>query len=47
MNPTIGDALNAYLKAIKELTGYRDAYHALAEYEKGRYLVQQASQREE
>lgn len=39
--PSLGDALNGYLQAIEQATGYRDAYHALAEYEKGSYIVRQ------
>lgn len=40
--PTSAEILSAYAVAIEQAAGYRDAYHALVEYDKGRYAVQQS-----
>ena len=39
---TSAEVLQAYSAAMGELTGYRDAYHALVQYEEGREIVQQS-----
>lgn len=44
---TTAELLQAYHAAIEQATGYRDAYHALAQFEEGRYIVQKAAQQEE
>lgn len=44
---TTAELLQAYHAAIEQATGYRDAYHALAQFEEGRYIVQKAAQQED
>ena len=39
---TSAEVLQAYHAAIEQLTGYRDAYQALVQYEEGREIVQQS-----
>ena len=39
---TSAEVLQAYSAAMGQLTGYRDAYQALVQYEEGREIVQQS-----
>lgn len=43
---TSPEILQAYRKAIEQLAGYRDAYHALAQFDAGRFIVQQTAHQE-